>query len=66
MDNSYMEKYKSLLTYHDWFYDYSDDHNVWTKGAKERAELRALQQNLDPDYEIWNTFAPDDFKFKKN
>lgn len=65
MVNAVMEKYKRLLSHHDWFYDYSDDHSVWTRGSKERAELMALRENIDPDYKVWNTIAPDMFKVER-
>jgi hypothetical protein len=39
------EEYFKLLNNHDWFYDYSDDHRVWTAGreASERIRYYALQ-----------------------
>lgn len=57
-----IKNYKLALRTHDWFYDYSDDHNVWTRGFNEKTELRKLQEVLDPDYEIWDTIAPEHFK----
>lgn len=55
-----IEKYKSLLKHHDWYYEYADDHRAWRKGVDERNVLRALQVKLDPKGEIWNSVAPKD------
>ena len=57
-----MDEYKSLLSRHDWYYDYSDDHSVWTRGSNERKELNRMQDAIDSDYAIWNEYAPDMFK----
>lgn len=57
-----VEEYKSLLSRHDWYYDYSDDHSVWTRGSNERKELNNMQNAIDSDYKIWNEYAPDMFK----
>lgn len=57
-----MDEYKSLLSRHDWYYDYSDDHSVWTRGSNERKQLNSMQDAIDSDYAIWNEYAPDMFK----
>lgn len=41
------------LRAHDWTYEYSDDHSVWTRGTSERKAIRELveaqyQKGLDP------------------
>lgn len=59
-----MQDYIQKLKAHDWYYNYSDDHNEWSKGASERNEIRRLQQILDPDFDIYNKYAPKDFKIK--
>jgi len=59
-----VEDYKSLLARHDWYYDYSDDHSVWTRGSNERNTLYKYQEALDPDYKIWNEYAPEMFQRK--
>lgn len=35
-----------LLCWHDWFYDYSDDHSVWQRGMAERNNINQEQQRL--------------------
>jgi hypothetical protein len=35
-----------LLAFHDWYYDYSDDHSVWTRGVRERDAINAEQKRL--------------------
>ena len=35
-----------LLAFHDWHYDYSDDHSVWTRGVRERDAINAEQKRL--------------------
>lgn len=59
-----IDDYKSLLARHDWFYDYSDDHGVWQQGSRERSTLYKYQEALDPDYKIWNEYAPEMFQRK--
>ena len=44
-----MEEYRNYylrLAYADWFYEYSDDHRVYTKG---RDEVYALMREADKD-----------------
>ena len=35
-----------LLASHDWYYDYCDDHSVWTRGTRERDAINAEQRRL--------------------
>ena len=35
-----------LLAIHDWYYNYSDDHSVWTRGLSERDAINAEQRRL--------------------
>lgn len=48
-----LEEYKSGLYGFDWYYDYSDDHSVWTRARARKSELEAAQKILDPDRKIW-------------
>ena len=57
-----VEEYKKLLSWHDWYYDYSDDHSVWQRGHGERQDLYRMQDAIDSDYKIWNQYAPDMYK----
>lgn len=59
--NPELETYKVLLRTHDKHFDYSDDHNVYTKGKKEFDYLLKLQRLVDPDRILWN----ETFKEKK-
>ena len=61
-----MQDYIAKLKGHDWTYDYSDDHSVWQRGTAERNEIRRLQQILDPNFEVYNKYAPDMYKVKRN
>ena len=58
------DEYKQRLRFHDWYYNYSDDHGVFTKGSRERDLLNRMQDALDKNYEIWNKFAPEMFQRK--
>ena len=35
-----LEYLENILSKHDWFYDYSDDHRAWSKGRDQADELR--------------------------
>lgn len=60
-----MAEYVSLLSRHDWFYQYSDDHQAWCAGRMSLARLNELQCALDPDYAIWNSKCPAEFLVKQ-
>ena len=62
MANTERERYIELLKTHDWYYQYSDDHRVWTKYQGHYNSIRYMQKSVDPDYRIWNEIAPSDFK----
>ena len=57
-----METYIELLKKHDWTYDYSEDQTVWLRSVAERSTLTRLQQQLDKDLSVWNTYAPFDYR----
>ena len=57
-----LAEYKRRLGNHDWFYEYSDDHGVWRKGSEMYATLRSMQAEMDPDFAIWNTYAPAQYR----
>jgi hypothetical protein len=52
--------YIDLLKSHDWYYSYSDDHRVWKDGELKARQLQELQQAHDPDFQVWNQYAPQD------
>ena len=35
-----LDELENLLSNHDWFYMYSDDHRVWRKGTDQAGEIR--------------------------
>lgn len=70
MINDLLTEFTNDLKAHDWFYDYSDDHSVWTRGRNERKQLQNVastlvktkQASTDEVTELWNTYAPDRFQ----
>ena len=55
--NNYIE----ALETHDWSYKYSDDHRAWESGSKSRKTLLELQEQIDPNFQVWNSIAPEDW-----
>lgn len=43
--NQYVQK----LSAHDWYFDYSDDHRVWSRGNEKSKELQSKAKS-DPVY----------------
>ena len=72
MINDLLTEFTNDLKAHDWFYDYSDDHSIWTRGRNERKQLQNVantlvktkQASTDQIAELWNTYAPDRFQSK--
>jgi len=50
--------YEAALRRHDWTFEYSDDHSVYTRGRQALIALRAQQARIDPAFVIWNSIAP--------
>lgn len=44
--NEHLVTLDRLLSFHDWYYDYSDDHSVWSRGQRERAAILAEQRRV--------------------
>ena len=59
-----MQSYIQKLKGHDWSHEMSDDHSAWQAGHAEKNEIRRLQQILDPDFDIYNKYAPEGYKVK--
>lgn len=57
-DPTALERYITLLTTHDWEYEFSDDHRLWMRGTLARRELDRLREEIDPNYLVWNLHAP--------
>lgn len=62
MTSDKFQEYYTALTFHDWYYQYSDCHRVWEAGQNAMDKLRQMQKELDPDFSIWNQYAPTDCK----
>lgn len=60
-----MEQYKAALNRHDWTFEYADSHSEWTRGREQRIALHGMASRLDPNYEVWNSIAPDGYKIKQ-
>lgn len=41
-----LEQLERLLRGHDWYYQYSDDYNVFRRGQSERSAIRFLVEKL--------------------
>lgn len=41
-----LKDFEKRLKYHDWYYEYSDDHSVWRAGCKEQNEIRQMMEEL--------------------
>jgi hypothetical protein len=39
-----LEQLKRALASHDWYFDFSDDHQTWHRGQQSLANIRQLQQ----------------------
>ena len=57
--------YRELLATHDWYYAFSDDHSVYRRGKGVDDKILGLAKQIDPDYKIFNEYAPDDCKITK-
>lgn len=59
-----VEEYERKLAHHDWYFDYSDDGDAWRRGRDSLSSLRFAQPKFDPDFEIWNKYAPAGMQIK--
>ena len=57
-----IEEFFTKLQHHDWYYDYSDDHSVWTRGKNESRAIRNLCQENELFTRMYTDFA--DYMFK--
>lgn len=55
-------EYCQALQLHDWSFEYSDDHSVWQRGRASLGALQEMQPKVDPDFTVWNKFAPTDYR----
>lgn len=59
-----LDRYRTMLREHDWSFEYSDDHRVWRLGRLAQEQLEFLQRELDADFAIWNSLAPEGYRRK--
>jgi hypothetical protein len=59
-------EYREMLEAHDWFFQFSDDATVYRKGLSAESDLREAQKHIDPDYTIWNTYAPKEYQIDRS
>ena len=56
-----MEKLKTLLKNHDWYYDRSDDMRAWRRGKESNKQIHAAMTELGntPEVlELYNQYKP--------
>ena len=56
--------YINLLMTHDWSYEWSDDPRVFKRGSNERQALRQMQTQVDENYDLWNSYAPEMYQIQ--
>ena len=44
--NEHLITLERLLQFHDWYYNYSDDHSVWQRGQREHDAISEEQRRL--------------------
>lgn len=49
-------QYFNLLEAHDWFYEFSDDHSVWSRGHEEHNRLKSIANQSDLHERLYNAF----------
>ena len=50
--NHKLNTLEEMLARHDWHYEYSDDHSVWTQGRDQRAAINTEQKRLIHEVKI--------------
>jgi hypothetical protein len=44
--NEHLTTLDRMLAFHDWTYEYSDDHSAWTRGQTESRAIQAEKNRL--------------------
>jgi hypothetical protein len=57
-----VEYFKELQS-HDWYYEYSDDHSVWTRGKNNSRRLQSAAQENEVMLRMYKDYA--DYVFNK-
>ena len=67
--NNTITPFINALQGHDWFYNYADDHSVWTRGVDSQKRLESMAHDLVSNGEdpakvatLWNESAPERFQ----
>jgi len=65
LTNDPLAELEVRLQQHDWFYDFSDDGNVYRAGEKSYAVIRQLLEKLNSNKTrpLWDKYAPKEFQF---
>lgn len=63
---AHMEAYVASLKAHDWGHEFSGDTRVYRAGKESLIALRIAQGLIDPDFTVWNTWAPPDYRITKS
>ena len=45
------------LRYHDWYYEYSDDHRVWTNGRDNLARIRQIAKESPEHKALFEAYS---------
>lgn len=54
-----LDAYIKLLKHHDWYFDYSDDGNVWRRGNEQQkviTDTAKKHELYDQAYKIWSAY----------
>lgn len=51
-----LSDYFRRLEQADWYYDFSDDHRVWSRGSVQMAELRGLSDQSPQHKLMWSAW----------
>ena len=51
-----LSEYYDQLERHDWFYEYSDDHSVWTRGNQSLAKLQMAAAESPAHQELYTKY----------
>jgi hypothetical protein len=55
--------YIALLRKQDWSFEFADDSAAYNRGRNALAKLREMRGRVDADGAIWNSCAPERYRF---
>lgn len=56
-----IQEFYDRLARHDWFYHYSDDRSVWTRGVAEEGRLSAIAKTIEGGEKLMDDFSKHHF-----